>query len=182
MHVRGVWMVLLSAGLFAAAAGQMAAAAPAGQESGKKDAVLKASQITARIFPESVFYRGQVAPVQMRNTGGLHFADGYYVLAGLVDASGYASDVKEKYQGYFLVEVPLEINGQSLKPGAYGIGFVENSKLVVTDVGGNTVLEIAGERDAEINRPVPLQVIAGPEGGAYRLYLGRNFVSIKRAS
>ncbi|HKV24112.1 MAG TPA: hypothetical protein VJN93_05930 [Candidatus Acidoferrum sp.] len=182
MHVRGLWMVLLSAGLLGLAACQAAVAAPAAQEAAKKDVVLKASQITARIFPESVFYRGQVAPVQMRNAGGVHFADGYYVLAGMVDASGYASDVKEKYQGYFLVEVPIEINGQSLKPGAYGIGFMENSKLVVTDVGGNTVLEIAGERDADIKRPVPLQVIAAPEAGSYRLYLGRNFVSIKRGS
>src|SRR6266436_4906358 len=56
------------------------AAAPAGNE-----AALKASDITGKIFPDQVFFRGQVAPVQMRNTGGIRFGDDFYVLAGLVD-------------------------------------------------------------------------------------------------
>jgi hypothetical protein len=151
------------------------------QSSSKKDTILKAAEITAKIFPDKVFYRGQVAPVQMRNTGGVHFADDFYVLAGLVDNSGYSSGVRQKYQGYFITEVPLEINGHPLKPGAYGIGFVEGSKFVVTDLGANTLLEIAGKHDTEIKRPVPLQVLAGHEAGAYRLYLGRDFVEFHRA-
>lgn len=167
-------LVLMSVLAFAAVPG-VAPAAPG------KDVVLKASDISAKIFPERVFYRGQVAPVQMRNTGGVHFADGFYVLAGLVDNSGYSTGVREKYQGYFLTEVPLEINGQSLKPGAYGIGFVQGSKFIVTDLGSNNLLEISGTRDAEIKRPVPLQVLAAPEEGSYRLYLGRDYVTLKRA-
>lgn len=146
-----------------------------------KDTVLKATDISSKIFPEKVFYRGMVASVQMRNTGGIHFSDDFYVLAGLVDNSGYSSGVREKYQGYFITEVALEINGQSLKPGAYGIGFVEGSKLIVTDLGSNNLLEIAGTHDAEIRRPVPLQVVAAPEAGSYRLYLGRDYVTLKRA-
>lgn len=157
------------------------AAAPRAQAAPGKDVVLKAADISPKIFPERVFYRGQVAPVQMRNTGGVHFADGFYVLAGLVDNSGYSTGVREKYQGYFLTEVPLEINGQSLKPGAYGIGFVQGSKFVVTDLGSNNLLEISGTRDAEIKRPVPLQVLAAPEEGSYRLYLGRDYVTLKRS-
>ena len=58
------------------------AAAPAGETA------LKASDISGKIFPEHVFFRGQVAPVQMRNTGGVHFADDAYVMAGMVDSSG----------------------------------------------------------------------------------------------
>ena len=157
------------------------AAAPRAQAAPGKDVVLKAADISPKIFPERVFYRGQVAPVQMRNTGGVHFADGFYVLAGLVDNSGYSTGVREKYQGYFLTEVPLEINGQSLKPGAYGIGFVQGSKFVVTDLGSNNLLELSGTRDAEIKRPVPLQVLAAPEEGSYRLYLGRDYVTLKRS-
>jgi len=145
-----------------------------------KDVVLKAADITAKIFPDKVFYHGQVAPVQMRNTGGVHFADDAYVLAGLVDNSGYSSGVRQKYQGYLFTEVPIEINGQSLRPGAYGIGFVEGSKFIVTDIGSNNLLEIAGKHDAEIKRPVPLQFFAAPEAGSYRLYLGRDFVEFHR--
>jgi len=154
---------------------QVAAKIPAG-----KDTVLKAADISTKIFPDKVFYHGQVAPVQMRNTGGVHFADDAYVLAGLVDNSGYSSGVRQKYQGYFFTEVPIVIDGQSLKPGAYGIGFVEGSKFIVTDIGSNNLLEIAGKHDAEIKRPVPLQFLAAPEIGAYRLYLGRDFVEFHR--
>ena len=146
-----------------------------------KDTVLKAADISSKIFPEKVFYRGQVAPVQMRNTGGIHFADDFYVLAGLVDNSGYSTGVREKYQGYFLTEVPLEINGHSLKPGAYGIGFVEGSKFIVTDLGANNVLQVAGNHDTQIKRPVPLQFVAAPEAGSYRLYLGRDYVTLSRS-
>jgi hypothetical protein len=150
------------------------------QGDAKKDVVLKAAEITGKIFPEKVFYRGQVGSVQMRNTGGVRFADDFYVLAGVVDTAGYSSGVKEKYQGYLLTEVATEVNAEALKPGAYGIGFVAGSKFVVSDLGANTVLETAGQRDGELQRPMPLQVLEGPEPGTYRLYLGRDFVSIKR--
>src|SRR5438309_4840196 len=45
-----------------------------------KEVVLKAVDITPKIFPERVFFRGQSAPVQFRNSGGVHFADDFYVL------------------------------------------------------------------------------------------------------
>jgi hypothetical protein len=170
--------------IFSALALAMSFALPASARSvtaAGKDTILKSADITAKIMPDRVFYRGQTAPVQMRNTGGIHFADDFYLLAGLVDNSGYSTGVKEKYQGYFMTEVPVEIDGKLLKPGAYGIGFVENSKFIVTDLGSNNVLEVAGAKDAELKRPVPLQVLAAPEAGSYRLYLGRDFVTLKRA-
>src|SRR2546425_1299879 len=61
-----------------------------------KESVLKAADISPKIFPERVFFRGQVAPAQLRNTGGVHFADDLYVLAGLVDSSGYSTGIREK--------------------------------------------------------------------------------------
>jgi hypothetical protein len=182
MLVRRISMVLFAVALLVIPLQQTLTAKFSPQSEPKKDVILKASEITPMIFPEKVFYRGQVAAVQMRNTGGIHFAGQFYVLAGLVDTSGYASDVREKYQGYFLTEVPIEINGNSLKPGAYGIGFVAAAKFVVSDLGANTIIEVAGQRDAELKRPMPLQVLAAPDSGAYRLYIGRNFVTIKRAS
>src|SRR2546421_9484049 len=81
-----------------------------------KEVVLKAADITPKIFPERVFFRGQSAPVQFRNSGGVHLADDFYVLVGLVDSSGYSSGIKEKYQAYLLNEVTLEIAGQTLAP------------------------------------------------------------------
>jgi hypothetical protein len=146
-----------------------------------KEAVLKAADITPKLFPEKVFFRGQNAPVQFRNTGGVRFADDFYVLAGMVDNSGYSTGIREKYQAYLLNEVTLEIGGQTLKPGAYGIGFLEGGKFVVMDIGANDLLNVASQRDAEMKRPVPLQVVASSTSGSYRLYAGRNYVEFRRA-
>jgi hypothetical protein len=145
-----------------------------------KEVVLKAADITPKIFPERVFFRGQNAPVQFRNSGGVHFADDLYVLAGMVDSSGYSTAIKEKYQAYLLNEVTLEIAGQTLKPGAYGIGFLTGVKFVVMDVGANDVLQAASQHDAEMKRPMPLQVVAAA-AGSYRLYAGRDYVEFRRA-
>jgi hypothetical protein len=145
-----------------------------------KETVLQAADITPKLFPEKVFFRGQNAPVQFRNTGGVRFADDFYVLAGMVDNSGYSTGIKEKYQAYLLNEVTLEIGGQVLKPGAYGFGFLEGGKLVVMDIGANDLLSVASQRDAEMKRPVPLQVITASTTGSYRLYAGRNYVELHR--
>jgi hypothetical protein len=107
-----------------------------------KETILKAADITPKLFPERVYFRGQTAPAQLRNTGGVHFADDLYVLAGLVDSSGYSTGIREKYQAYLLNEVTLEIGGQTLKPGAYGIGFLTGGKFVVMDLGANDLFQI----------------------------------------
>lgn len=166
--------------LAALAAGRIPAAGTANPASGK-ESVLKAADISPKIFPEHVFFRGQVAPAQMRNTGGVHFADDLYVLAGLVDSSGYSTSIREKYQGYLLNEVTLEIGGQTLKPGAYGFGFLTGGKFVVMDLAANDLLQVPSQRDAEMKRPIPLQVAASSTAGSYRLYVGRDFIEFRRA-
>jgi hypothetical protein len=145
-----------------------------------KETVLKAADISAKLFPEQVFFRGKTAPTELRNTGGVHFADGFYVLAGLVDTSGYSTSVREKYQAYLLTEVTLEIGGQQLKPGAYGIGFLNGGKFVVMDIGAKDVFLVASTHDADIKRPTPLQVTATSMAGTYRLYAGRDYVEFHR--
>ena len=145
-----------------------------------KDTVLKASDIKPKLFPESVFFRGQTAPAQMRNTGGIHFSDDLYMLAGLVDNSGYSTGIREKYQAYFITEVTLQFGAQTLKPGAYGVGFIEGGKFVVLDLAANEIFQTASQKDTAMKRPVPLQFTA-PEAGKYRLYAGREFVEFSRA-
>jgi hypothetical protein len=82
-------------------------------------------QDLSNLLPATVFFRGQVASVQARNSGGVKFADGMLVMCALVDTSGYSTAVQQKYQGYFITEVTLDIDGQTLRPGAYGVGFIE---------------------------------------------------------
>jgi hypothetical protein len=146
-----------------------------------KDIVLKAADINARLVPETVFFRGQTAPTQLRNSGGVHFGDDAYVLAALVDSSGYSTGIREKYQAYLLAEVALDFGGQTLPPGAYGFGFINGGKLVVMDLGAHDVLQISSQRDAELKRPVPMQVVTGAASGVYRLYVGRDYVEFRRS-
>lgn len=131
-----------------------------------------------KLLPATVYYCGQSAPVQMRNSGGVKFADGHYVLAALVDTSGYSTGVAAKYQGYFIAEVPVKIGEKTLPAGAYGFGFVEG-KFIVTDLGANEVFTVGASMDEAIKRPRPLEIIVDDAGG-YRLYAGRAYVKFDR--
>src|SRR5450432_1764681 len=51
-----------------------------------------------QLVPTAYFFRGQSATVQVRNASGFRAANGKLVFAALVDTSGYAHDVAEKYQ------------------------------------------------------------------------------------
>lgn len=134
------------------------------------------------LMPPSVFYKGQVAPIQQRNSAGILFAPKTMMLVALVDTSGYASEVQQVYQGYLLTQVRLRIGSQELAPGAYGIGFVAADRMLVTDLGGNTVLEAHVAHDEAMRRPNPLQILPDATPGTYRLYLGRTYVVFRSAS
>ena len=131
-----------------------------------------------KLLPASVYYCGQPANTQLRNSGGVKFADGHYVLVILVDTTGYSTALASKYQAYFIAEVPIKVGGESLAAGVYGVGFV-GDKFVVTDIGAHDVLTVASHEDAGLKRPMPLQVLADPAGG-FRLYAGRMYVSFSR--
>ena len=141
------------------------------------DTVLKPAD-TQKLLPAGVYYKAQSAPTQLRNSAGIKFADGYYLLSTMVDTSGYSSDVAAKYQAYFITEVPLKFGSQTLPAGVYGVGFVAD-KFVITDVGAHDVFSVGSSTDEALKRPMPLQIMADP-GGGFRLYAGRKFVKFTR--
>lgn len=146
------------------------------------EAILKPADM-GKILPGSVFFRGQSATTQLRNSGGVRFADGFLMFAALVDNSGYSSGIQEKYQAYFVTEVPLSIGGQRLAPGAYGVGIVKSDaglNFVVEDLGARDLFQTHAMNDAKLHRPTPLQVLAGESAGKYRLYIGRNYIEFER--
>jgi hypothetical protein len=135
----------------------------------------------SKYVPATVFFRGQVATVQARNSAGIKLPDGMLVLSALVDTSGYSTAVQQKYQAYFITEIPLDVNGQTLKPGSYGVGFIEGSRFVVMDLGAHDVFTVSGQRDTELKRPTPLQMLADTTPGHYRLYINRNYVVLTQS-
>ena len=147
------------------------AQAPAG------DAVLTPAE-TTKLLPEKVWFKGQSATTQLRNSGGVKFGDGYFVLSTLVDTSGYSSDVAAKYQAYFIAEVPVKIEGHDLPAGIYGVGFIPGGKFIVLDVGSHDLFTVDSHTEADLKRPVPLKVTAAKDG--FRLYEGRSYVKFAR--
>src|SRR5215469_13573370 len=149
------------------------------QADGKKAPGVLTRDQAGAILPATVFFRGQSATIQARNSAGVRASDGKLVLAAMVDTSGYSSGIAQTYQAYLITELPLQIGAHKLAPGAYGFGFIEGNRMVVMDLGGNHLFEAPTTHDDKVSRPTPLQIIA--EGPAYRLYLGRNFVSFSVA-
>lgn len=166
VKTRNITLAIVSAILIASVSA-FAQAKPAG--------VVPSAELQ-KLVPSAYFYRGQSATVQIRNSGAVRTKDGRYVVAALVDTSGYASDVAAKYQGLFITEVEVKIEGTELTPGEYGFGFV-GDKFVVTDVGANDVFSVSSKADANLKRPVPLKMTA--EGGEYRLYHGKKYVTVQ---
>jgi hypothetical protein len=129
-----------------------------------------------KVAPNSFFFAGQSASVQLRNSTGLKNSAGKLVLAGLVDTSGYSTAIAEKYQGFLITETKLSFDGATLDPGAYGFGFKEG-KFTVMNVAGTDVFSTASQNDDQLKHPVPLKL--EKDGAAYRLYAGRKYVVVK---
>ena len=66
-----------------------------------------------KVVPGSYFFAGQSAPVQLRNSVGMKNGAGKFVLAGLVDTSGYATAIAQKYQGFLITEIKLSFDGST---------------------------------------------------------------------
>lgn len=137
--------------------------------------VLTAEQVK-KAAPTSFFFAGQSAAAQLRNTAGVKNSAGKIVLSGLVDTSGYATAIAEKYQGFLITETKLSFDGGTLDPGAYGFGF-KDGKFTVMNVAGTDVLSIASQNDDQLKHPVPLKF--EKDGAGYRLWAGRKYVVVK---
>ncbi len=130
-----------------------------------------------KAVPGEYFFRGQKAPVQLRNSAGFQLADGKIMLAALVDASGYSTAIQQKYQGMLITETKLNIGGSELKAGQYGFGFTADGKFVVMDVANNDVLSVSSQSDQTLPHAVPLKLVE--DGAGYKLYAGKKWVELK---
>lgn len=154
------------------AAAQMAAAPAAGVSA---TGLLSAADLE-HLLPPSVFFSGQSAPLQLRNSAAYRSAAGRVIWAGLVDTSGYSTGVREKYQFYFVTELPLHVGTLEIRPGVYGGGFLANNIFVLLDVAGNEIGRAPLMEDKDLHRPRPLQMTMSD--GGLRLYLGRQFATL----
>jgi hypothetical protein len=144
-------------------------------EAQEQPIVLTGAELT-RVIPSGFYFQGQSAPTQMRNSAAVRFAANRYVLAGLVDTSGYAAEVRAKYEGFLITDSPITVGGSELAPGAYGFGFSKDGKLNILDLAGNQILSVSTTRDNQLRRPRPLMMIKSGDG--VRLYSGKDYAQI----
>jgi len=142
----------------------------------QESATILAGADLTRVVPAGFYFQGLSAPTQMRNAAAVRFGSQRYVIAGLVDTSGYAADVRAKYEGFLITDSPIKINGSDLSPGAYGFGFSDEGKMQVLDLAGNQVLSFSTAKDNELKRPRPLMMTKATDG--IRLYNGKDYVTI----
>lgn len=137
--------------------------------------VLTGAELT-RVVPPGFYFQGLTAPTQMRNSAAARFGAKRYVIAGLVDTSGYAADVRAKYEGFLITDSAITINGTELGTGAYGFGFSNDGKLNLLDLGGNQILSVSTTKDSAMKRPRPLMM--SKSGKDIRLYSGKDYAVI----
>jgi hypothetical protein len=137
--------------------------------------VLTGAELT-RIVPPGFYFQGLSAATQMRNAAAARLGDKRYVIAGLVDTSGYAADVRAKYEGFFITDSPITINGSDLPVGAYGFGFSQDGKMQILDLAGNQALSTSTAKDSALARPRPLMMTKAADG--LRFYNGKDYVTI----
>ena len=130
----------------------------------------------ARVVPTTFYFEGLSAPTQMRNSAAARFGSKRYVIAGMVDTSGYSTEVRAKYQGFFITDSPINVGGKDLGTGAYGFGFSDDGKFNIFDVGGSAVMSVGATKDTALRRPRPLMMVKEKDG--LRLYAERSYVII----
>ena len=143
---------------------------------GQDSVTVLAGTELARVVPTGFYFQGLSAPTQMRNSAAARFGTKRFVIAGLVDTSGYAADVRAKYEGFFITDSPIAINGSALGAGAYGFGFSNDGKMQILDLAGNQLLSVATTKDSELKRPRPLMMTRA--GNRIRFYSGKDYVTI----
>ena len=139
-------------------------------------AVVLTGKDAARVVPTTFYFEGLSAPTQMRNSAAARFGTKRYVIAGLVDTSGYSTEVRAKYQGFFITDSPITVGGKDLSAGAYGFGFSDDGKFNLFDVGGNALMSVGATKDTALRRPRPLMMVKEKDG--LHLYGERSYVVI----
>jgi hypothetical protein len=142
--------------------------------SAQEATVLAGAELT-RVVPPGFYFKGLSAPTQMRNSAALRMGE-RHVVVGLVDTSGYGSDIRERYEGFFITDSPIRLNDSELAVGAYGFGFSKDGKLNILDLAGTEILSVKTTKDGEMKRPRPLMMSKGKDG--IRFYSGRDFAMI----
>jgi hypothetical protein len=133
-----------------------------------------------QLLPATVFIDGENVPTQQRNAAMVALPNGKVFLASLIDTAGYSSAYQEKYSGILLSQTGFTLGSKSFDAGAYAFGRKkdgDNVTLLVYNLGGDQLVEIATPKQENLRPVKPLQIVVADDGSA-RLYLGPYYVAL----
>jgi len=138
-----------------------------------------------RAVPGDFYLEGNRIPVEKRNAALLKNAKGARVVLGLIDTTGYSSQIQQKYMGMLITETKISVCGNALGVGSYGLGLERPAATSSADAlfriynqAGEKVGECAAKKDDSVKQPKPLEVDAA-KAGPTKLYLGKYVIEIK---
>jgi hypothetical protein len=145
--------------------------------------------VTGKAFdsalPKDFYLEGNAIPTAKRNAVMVHTPSGARAIFSLLDTSGYASSIIEKYVGMIITEGELSVCGNKLGVGSYGFGWAPSppetdqaGKFLLYDQAGAKLAECESPRDAKLAHPQELRLVVGTDGTA-RLYHRRNSVELR---
>lgn len=142
----------------------------------KKIEIITDKKILKTIVPSSFYFAGLSGGTQMRNSAVGKFGEKRFIVAGLVDVSGYSTEISGVYEGFFITDSPVKFGDKNLEIGAYGIGFAKKGAVNLYDLSGKQIHSTDTIKDTEMRRPRPLMMVKDEKG--IRLYKGRDYVMI----
>jgi hypothetical protein len=153
-----------------------------------QEAIIVSENELSKLVPTNFYFEGQLGPTQMRNSAAVRFGEKQHIVAALVDTSGYASNIRSKYEGFVISDVKFVLTysltgggmgsatSVDLPAGAYGFGFTDDLKINIFDVGGKKLHTISVVKDEKLQSPRPLAITKS--GNDIRLYRGRTYTVI----
>jgi hypothetical protein len=139
-----------------------------------------------KVIPKDFVLEENAIPTEKRNSALVMSPSGARIVVGLLDTSGYSSQVQEKYLGMLIAEGRVTVCGRHVAIGSYGFGLAKSgsaagghaSQFMVYNQAGEKVAECTASWDAKIKSPRPLEVVVHG-GRTARLYVGRTWVELK---
>lgn len=130
-----------------------------------------------RIVPASFYFAGLSGNTQRRNSAVAKLGENRFIVAGLVDVSGYSTEISGVYEGFFITDSNVKFGNQKVDIGAYGFGFAKDGTVNLFDLSGKKIITAKTTRDEEMRRPRPLMMVSDKVG--VKLYKGRDFVLVR---
>ena len=134
-----------------------------------------------QLLPATVFIDGENVPTQERNAAMVALPNNKVLIASLIDTAGYSSAYQEKYTGIVLSQIGFTLGSKSFDAGAYAFGRKKDGEsvtLLVYNVGGDQLAQVATAKQENLRPVKPLQIIVAEDGSA-RFYLGPYYVALQ---